>query len=78
MNSPFEPLTIFNYQCAANFPIMRASSRYGKGNGLTLLDDLMCNGNGESLLYDCDHAEIFQNDCASDHSEDAGVVCGGK
>ncbi len=60
-----------------NFAIMRASMRYGKGNGSILLDDLMCNGDEVSLLLECLHKGIWENDCASDHSEDAGVICGG-
>lgn len=60
-----------------NFPIMRADLRYGKGNGTILLDDLMCKGGEESLL-ECDPRRIWENDCDSDHSEDAGVICSGK
>ena len=51
--------------------------RYGGGNESILLDDLMCIGDEMSLL-ECDPMELFDNDCASDHSEDAGVICDGK
>ena len=55
---------------------MRAGLRYGNGSGPILLDNLMCDGD-ESTLVDCDHNGVFENNCASDHSEDAGVVCNG-
>ena len=51
--------------------------RYGGGNESILLDDLMCTGNERSLL-ECDPMTLFDNDCANDHSEDAGVICGGR
>ena len=35
----------------------------------------MCNG-GENFIYECQHDDFGQNDCA--HGEDAGVVCQGK
>ena len=57
-----------------NFPIMRASMRYGNGSGDILFDNLMCQGN-ESSLFDCPPNEIFDSNC--DHSEDAGIVCNG-
>jgi len=56
---------------------MRASIRYGNGLGEVLFDNLMCHGN-ESSLFDCPRNEIWENNCALDHSEDAGVVCNGK
>ncbi len=55
---------------------MRADVRYGNGSGPILLDNLMCNGD-ERTLIDCIHNEVFENNCARDHSEDAGVVCNG-
>ena len=66
------------FSFAANYPIAKASLRYGKGKGEILLDNLMCNGDEESLLNGCEHADIFEHNCATDHSEDAGVICGGK
>lgn len=56
---------------------MRASNRYGKGYGRILFDNLMCSGNEDSLV-DCPRNVIWENNCASDHSEDAGVVCNSK
>ena len=60
-----------------HFPIREANTIYGRGNGSILLDDLMCTGNEESLIR-CNRRPLFENDCASDHSEDAGVICNGK
>lgn len=48
--------------------------RYGSGYGQILFDNLMCGGS-ESSLFDCARNGIWENNCASDHSEDAGVVC---
>ena len=56
---------------------MRASTRYGNGSGPILLDDLMCTGE-ETSLISCRHRGVWENNCATDHSEDAGVVCNGK
>lgn len=36
----------------------------------------MCSGNETSLL-ECDHNPLGEHNCASDHSEDASVICGG-
>ena len=57
-----------------HFPIRRAFEIYGRGTGEILLDNIECRGN-ESSLLDCDHNR--ENNCARDHSEDAGVICGG-
>lgn len=62
---------------AEHFPIMRAGGRYGSGHGQILFDDLMCSGT-ELSLFDCPRNNIWENNCASDHSEDAGVVCNSK
>ena len=47
---------------------------YGPGNGSILLDDLNCVGT-EANLFQCDINDRRMHDC--DHSEDAGVRCGG-
>ena len=51
--------------------------RYGTGSGPILLDNLMCTGE-EATLLDCDSDGVWQNNCDSEHSEDAGVVCNGE
>lgn len=50
---------------------------YGEGTGNIVLDDLDCNGT-ENGLHNCpsDVRNMSTHDCT--HSEDAGVVCGGK
>lgn len=54
-------------------PIRQSSSLYGEGMGELFLTDLNCNG-GENNLFECDGSSITE----CDHSEDAGVRCGGK
>lgn len=49
-------------------------AHFGSGNGDILLDNVVCQGNETSLL-ECDTNPVGQHDC--DHSEDAGVRCGG-
>lgn len=71
LNQPF-----FCYY-ADHFPIRQASTRYGTGSGEILLDNLICSGN-EPTLLNCSHNTLKVTNCAADHSEDAGVVCGGK
>ena len=61
--------------CADHFPIRRSSQRYGASLGDILLDNIICTGSEASLL-DCNHNPLRENNC--DHSEEAGVVCGGK
>lgn len=48
--------------------------QFGVGEGRTLLDNVMCTGNETSIL-NCNSNELFQQNCAEDHSEDAAVVC---
>ena len=55
-------------------PVRNATSQYGEGNGTILLDDLACKGN-ESNLLQCPTGGPKQHTC--DHSEIAGVKCGG-
>lgn len=59
-----------------HFPIRGTSSRYGRGTGEILLDNIICTGDEASLL-NCGHNPLMENNCADDHSEDAAVVCGG-
>ena len=52
-------------------------ARFGEGSEYSiLLDQLVCDGSEPSLL-DCDsELEVGTHNC--NHSEDAGVRCGGK
>lgn len=58
-----------------SLPILRSSILYGEfdGNNSPLLTDLDCNGN-EGNLFDCSRQQTRM----CDHSEDAGVRCGGE
>ena len=58
-----------------HFPIRNAASRYGVGSGDILLDNIICTGRESSLLQ-CGHNPLRDNNC--DHTEDAGVICGGQ
>ena len=52
-------------------------AEFGEGNGLILLDDVMCRGS-ESSLLSCprrNNAALLSSNC--DHTEDAGVICQG-
>ena len=49
-------------------------STFGSGQGIILLDNVMCQGSEDSLLA-CSHNSVFRTNC--DHSEDAAVICGG-
>ena len=67
------------YEITVHFAVQRADRIYGSGQqdqGDILLDNIQCVGN-ESTLLQCAHNGVLQHDCATDHSEDAGVVCGG-
>ena len=48
---------------------------FGEGNYSILLDNLMCEGNENSLLDCATDVPIGSSDC--EHSEDAGVRCEG-
>ena len=50
-------------------------SYFGSGSGVIYLDSVVCNGS-ERTLQQCTANPIGVHDC--DHSEDAGVRCGGK
>ena len=61
----------------AHFPIRGEANKYGRGAGEILLDNIACSGTENSLL-ECDHHDpLMETNCASDHSEDAAVACGG-
>jgi len=47
---------------------------FGSGSGEIYLDSVVCNGS-EGTLLQCTASPIGVHDC--DHSEDAGVKCGG-
>ena len=47
---------------------------FGSGSGEIYLDSVMCNGS-EGALQQCTASPIGVHNC--DHSEDAGVRCGG-
>ena len=50
------------------------SASFGMGEGDIFLDNVVCRGN-EQTLIDCRYESIGVHNC--DHSEDAGVLCGG-
>jgi hypothetical protein len=51
-----------------------AKGDFGPGSGLTLLDDVKCQGT-ESSISQCQHRGWGVNNCG--HSEDVGVICNG-
>lgn len=55
-------------------PVRRSSSLYGEGTDDILLSDLDCSGMEDTLL-DC--PRLIQRARMCDHSEAAGVRCGG-
>ncbi|KAJ8040920.1 Deleted in malignant brain tumors 1 protein [Holothuria leucospilota] len=49
------------------------NAHFGEGTGAIFLDNLICNGDEDSLLS-CIHSGLGQHNCG--HHEDAGVSCG--
>ena len=63
---------MLGYSVAVSAP---GSAHFGRGTGRIWLDDVGCTGS-EDNLFDCNHRPWGDHNC--DHSEDAGVVCGGE
>ena len=64
-------LLIFNFHLDV---VVLRRSYFGSGSGAIYLDSVVCNGS-ERTLQHCTANPIGIHDC--DHSEDAGVRCGG-
>ncbi len=56
-------------------PIKGHDSNFGIGEGMIVLDNVVCDGDEQNLFH-CEHNDFFNNNC--DHTEDAAVICGGK
>ena len=65
--------TLFCWLLLGSIPVRRGE--FGQGNGSILLDDLMCDGDENSLFECAGSDDIGSHDCS--HSEDAGVRCEG-
>lgn len=52
-----------------------AGAYFGIGSGDILMDNLLCTGS-ESSLKECQFSGLVDSLCT--HSQDAGVICGGK
>ena len=50
-------------------------ARYGKGSGVSLLDQVVCHGNETSLLS-CTHAQVGSRECT--YQQDASATCIGE
>ena len=65
-------LNLFHYGPAAS-PVR--GGVFGQGSGPIFLDDVVCVGGSEASLLQCGHNPPGEHNC--DHTEDAGVLCGG-
>ena len=65
-----------NFSFENAIPLKRNYFSPGSNNSLSniFLDNVVCGGTESSLLY-CHHNDIREHNC--DHTEDAGVRCGG-
>ena len=63
--------------CLAGTQITISSDPFGEGTGPIHLDVVRCVGD-ERALIDCPRNDIgvLSSACATDHTEDAGVMCG--
>ena len=52
--------------------IMYGSTKYGRGTGSILLDDVGCDGT-EASLFECQHSGTGTHNCF--HSDDVGIFC---
>ena len=51
-----------------------SNAHFGRGTGQIVLDDVDCSGSENELLT-CSRGTLVSSNC--DHSDDAGVRCGG-
>ena len=63
---------MLGYKSAKSAP---RRAHFGGGAGTIWFDDIICQGDEETLL-DCSHAGVKVHNC--DHDDDAGVVCSSK
>ena len=65
-----------NYSFENAIPLKRSYFVPGSNTSLSniFVDNVVCNGS-ESTLLECQHNIIGEHNC--DHTEDAGVICGG-
>ena len=68
-------LYFFSFKPSGAQPVLRSSTLYGQGTGVIRLNKLDCIGSEGSLLQCLPNRQQTR---VCDHSEDAGVRCGGK